>query len=266
MGRFPQAKKHLGQNFLHSPSMLEKLGNSLSKTGTDESFLEIGPGTGAITTLINKFAKSMLLVEVDSDMLAILDDMPELNSVYKLNLSFLDLTEEAILKVFSSNYHVVGNLPYYITTPCIEHLLLNLKHWDYAYFMVQKEVAQRILAKPGNKTYGRLTVFCSLFAETSLVTHVPRGCFQPVPGVDSSFIRLRRNLRVEESLSVATLKLVKLGFGQRRKQLSGLLSRYDRSLDWKRGFQEIGVSDRVRAEDLSIEKWISLASWSMKLT
>lgn len=266
MGRFPQAKKHLGQNFLHSPSMLEKLVNSVSETGMGEPFLEIGPGTGAMTTLINKYAKSMLLIEVDPDMLNILNELPELSSVRKFNLSFLDLSEDAVLKALSSNYHVVGNLPYYITTPCIEHLLLNLRHWDYAYFMVQKEVAQRVLAKPGNKTYGRLTVFCRLFAEINLVTHVPRGCFQPVPGVDSSFIKFRRNPLVEEPLSDAILKLVKLGFSQRRKQLSGLLKRHDSSLDWKRGLLDIGISENVRAEDLSIDHWISLASWSRKYT
>lgn len=261
MGRFPRAKKHFGQNFLHNPNVLKKLIGAISRSGGTD-FLEIGPGTGAMTTLIHSFAEKMLLVEIDQDMLTILDEIPELNGVTKLNQSFLDLSEETILETLDNGYHVIGNLPYYITTPCIEHVLLRLKNWNYAYFMVQKEVAQRILADSGSKVYGRLTVFCKLFAEIELISHVPRACFQPVPGVDSSFISFKRNLMAEGELLQQVLDLTRIGFGQRRKQLSGLLARFDANLNWRQGLESLGIVVTARAEDLTVPQWLALAKWS----
>ncbi len=262
MGKFPKAKKHLGQNFLHSPGMLEKLIKSVKSDG-GTNFLEIGPGTGAMTLRINTFAKKLLLVELDQDMLEIINRIDLLKDVVKINKSFLNLDENHILHSLPVNYDIIGNLPYYITSPCIEHTLLKLYHWRNAYFMVQKEVAQRILSDPGCKEYGRLSVFCQLQAKIDLISHVPRGCFQPVPNVDSSFIRFTRKTLLNEVELKHTLDLVKIGFGQRRKQLLGLLKKAYPNIDWQSGMQQLSLLNTYRAENLSIEQWAKLACWSL---
>ena len=263
MGKFPKAKKFLGQNFLHSPGILRKLINSVKFDG-GENFLEIGPGTGAMTVHLRTFAKHLLLVELDQDMLKIIDGIDSLQDVVTINQSFLNIDESQILEQLPVKYDIIGNLPYYITSPCIEHTLQNLKHWRYAYFMVQREVAQRILAKPGCKTYGRLSVFCQIQARTELISHVPRACFQPVPNVDSSFIKLTRSSLLDDEPLRHTLNLVKIGFGQRRKQLLGLLKKTYPSINWELGMQELCLIKTSRAENLSIEDWMKLACWSLE--
>ena len=264
MGKFPKAKKHLGQNFLHSPGMLEKLINSIKSDG-GENFLEIGPGTGAMTVHLNSFADQLLLVELDTDMLKIIDGIESLQDAIKINKSFLNLSESEILECLPSKYDIIGNLPYYITSPCIEHTLENLEHWRYAYFMVQKEVAQRILSNPGCKEYGRLSVFCQLQARVELISNVPRGCFQPVPNVDSAFIKLTRKSLLNELQLKRTLNLVKIGFGQRRKQLLGLLIKAFPEVDWQLGINKLSLQKTCRAENLSIEQWANLACWSLQV-
>ena len=261
MAKFPKAKKHLGQNFLHSPSMLTKLIDSIHVDG-GQNFLEIGPGTGAMSIHLNSFAENLLLVEIDQDMIKIIEEIVSLKDVAKLNQSFLDLQEGQILDYLPRGYDIVGNLPYYITSPCIEHVLLSLKQWRNAYFMVQKEVAQRILAKPHCKEYGRLSVFCQLLAKIELISNVPRGCFQPVPNVDSSFIRFSRNSLLDDSDLKHTLDLVKIGFSQRRKQLQGLLKKSYPGIDWQAGMKLLCLQNTSRAENLSIDQWVKLACWS----
>ncbi len=261
MGRFPKAKKHLGQNFLHSPSMLTKLIHFIQVDG-GRNFLEIGPGTGAMTKQLNAFADKLLVVEIDKDMIKIIEEIVSLHDVVKLNESFLNLQEDQILDHLPTSYNIVGNLPYYITSSCIEHVLLSLKHWSTAYFMVQKEVAHRILAKPHSKDYGRLTVFCQLLAKVKLISNVPRGCFQPVPNVDSSFIKFTRNPPLDKSVLKHTLDLVKTGFSQRRKQLHGLLKKSYPGIDWQTGMNLINLKHTSRAENLTIDQWVKLAYWS----
>ena len=263
MGKFPKAKKHLGQNFLHSPSMLTKLIDSVQFDG-GRNFLEIGPGTGAMTVHLNSFAENLLLVELDPEMLQILDRIDSIKNVTKFNKSFLDIEESQILEFLPKEYDIIGNLPYYITSPCIEHTLSNLSYWRNAYFMVQKEVAQRILSEPGCKEYGRLSVFCQLQAKVNLIANVPRGCFQPVPNVDSSFIRLSRRSIVNDLQLKHTLNLVKIGFSQRRKQLLGLLKKTHPRIDWQIGMQQLCLLKTFRAENLSIDQWVKLACWSLE--
>ncbi|MEE2924656.1 MAG: 16S rRNA (adenine(1518)-N(6)/adenine(1519)-N(6))-dimethyltransferase RsmA [bacterium] len=263
MGKFPKAKKHLGQNFLHSPGMLQKLISSVKSDG-GQNFLEIGPGTGAMTVHLNSFAKNLLLVELDQDMMKIIDGVDSLEDVNKLNKSFLNLQESQILDFLPLGYDIIGNLPYYITSPCIEHALMNLREWRNAYFMVQKEVAQRILSKPNCKEYGRLSVFCQIQAQVNIISNVPRGCFQPVPNVDSSFIRLTRISLLNELQLKHTLNLVRVGFGQRRKQLLGLLKKTYPDIDWQLGMQKLNLLKTFRAENLSVEHWMKLACWSLE--
>ena len=214
MNEHPYRKKW-GQNFIQDQNIIKKIITVINPEKNDR-IIEIGPGKGALTEhLLN--LKKITAIEID----------PLLCSYLKEKIdSRLNLINDDILNIKLDNYSnynkIIGNLPYYITTPIIFKFLDN-PFWDEAVFMVQKEVADRIVAIPGNKIYGRLSVMTQVKANIKKEFNISKNIFYPKPKVDSSLIRITikksNNLKDFDMFS----KIVKESFGKRRKMLKNSL-------------------------------------------
>ncbi|WNQ11663.1 16S rRNA (adenine(1518)-N(6)/adenine(1519)-N(6))-dimethyltransferase RsmA [Paenibacillus aurantius] len=261
-------KKSLGQNFLIDLNILDKI---VSAAGLDRTrgALEIGPGIGALTEQLAKAAGRVAAVEIDQRLLPILADTlaPYDNvrivhgDVLKLDLK--ELVREAFPDV--DKISVVANLPYYVTTPIVMKLLEEKLPLDNIVVMIQKEVAERMAAKPGGKEYGSLSIAVQYYGEPELVTIVPHTVFIPQPNVDSAVIRIkiRETPAVEVEDERFFFEVVHASFAQRRKTISNnLLSRFfakgERDkLD--KVLQESGIEPSRRGETLSIEEYARLS-------
>ena len=214
MNEHPYRKKW-GQNFIQDQNIIKKI-ITVINPGKNDRIIEIGPGKGALTEhLLN--LKKITAIEID----------PLLCSYLKGKIdSRLNLINDDILNIKLDNYSnynkIIGNLPYYITTPIIFKFLDN-PFWDEAIFMVQKEVADRIVAIPGNKIYGRLSVMTQVKANIKKEFNISKNIFYPKPKVDSSLIRIT----IKKSNNVKDFdvfsKIVKESFGKRRKMLKNSL-------------------------------------------
>ncbi|MBT6602708.1 MAG: ribosomal RNA small subunit methyltransferase A, partial [Nitrosomonadales bacterium] len=185
-----KAKKKFGQNFLIDSHYVAKIIKEINPKESD-NILEIGPGLGAITNPILKKVRHISVVEIDPDMVKILNS--------KINPEKITIFSENILNIddyfFTKFNKIVGNLPYYIATEIILKITKTYNSTAELYFMVQKEVAERITAKPSNKSYGRLSVILQYYFDTDLLFELPPTAFSPQPKVTSAFIRLARKKR-----------------------------------------------------------------------
>lgn len=221
-------KKHLGQNFLVDKNVSTKIVRSLD--APDEAVVvEIGPGTGALTEHLLELYPSMIAVEVDERAVEFLNQKyPELDVRQRdvLDVDWAELT-------LGKRGYVIGNLPYYITSPILFNLIDAGKSIDRAVIMVQLEVAKRIVAKPRTKDYGILSVAAQLAGRPELLFKVSRNVFRPVPDVESAIVRLDFD-QAEARDDVFVRKIVRTAFGQRRKMLRNSLkpicSEYGRDL------------------------------------
>ncbi len=227
----------------------------------DDRLVEIGPGRGALTLPLLQRCDHLTAIELDHDLIPVLqqqaDAVGELHlinrDVLKMDLSSLSLP---------SPLRIVGNLPYNISTPLMFHLLEYRKLISDMHFMVQKEVAERIAAKPGNKNYGRLSVMLQYHCRCDALFNVPPGCFSPPPKVDSAVIRLTphtENPFGDTDLSILQQVLLS-AFGQRRKTLGNSL----RKLIDKTTLLSLGLNPKLRAENLSVADFVSIANTSSK--
>jgi 16S rRNA (adenine1518-N6/adenine1519-N6)-dimethyltransferase len=261
-GHRHRAKRSLGQNFLVDPNIQRRIVDSLDLQPHDE-VLEIGPGHGALTRHIVGRVGRLILVELDDHLVERLRlDYAADPTVHLVHGDFLDVTLEE-LTATPEDLKVVGNIPYNITTPILFALLERRPRPREIVLMVQREVADRILADPGSKTYGALAVGVQTIAEVDRVINVGRNAFRPVPDVDSTVIRVKPHLppRLEE-LEERTLRtLTRATFGQRRKQLQRILrDAYGLHPQQVEGVAaDIGTDLRSRPEQLSPQKFIELA-------
>lgn len=241
------AKKRFGQNFLTSEVVIARIIQAISPKA-DDVMLEIGPGLGALTYSLLPCIQHLFAIEIDRDLAAQLyTDQQNLTVFMQDALDF----DFAILPVVQK-IRVVGNLPYNISTPLLFHWLAAMDRWQDAHFMLQKEVVDRIVAGPGNKTYGQLSVILQYYCEVERVFVVPPSAFSPRPKVQSAILRLRP--KHERSLPFALerhfVALVKQAFSQRRKTLNNTLGAWVGDyLDGSR-----------RAETLSIAEFVMLAT------
>jgi 16S rRNA (adenine1518-N6/adenine1519-N6)-dimethyltransferase len=250
-------KKNLGQHFLTSVSYAHRIADSIPAQH-EEHVLEIGPGRGALSVHIKERFPDFHCIEIDADVL------PALRG--KLGPGSWTLHHDDVLSFDFEKagfpLHLVGNLPYSIGAMIIKKSLLYGVNIRSCTFMVQREVAQRIVAGPHNKRIGFLSIFCQFFGRAALLFNIPPGAFFPRPGVDSSVFQVVIGQNPEEKLPKAQWKafftFVDKGFGMRRKMLVNVLGRGDDKGHWVSLLEEINVDPASRAEDLSAGQWLEL--------
>lgn len=256
--------KALGQNFLVDATVCPRMADSC---GADENtcVLEIGPGIGVLTTELAQRAKKVVAVELDQRLLPVLEEtLAEFDNVAVIQGDVLELDLSALLQEnFGDDPAVVcANLPYYITTPILMRLLESGLPFNAITVMVQKEVADRLTARPGEKNAGAITVMVDYYAEAEKCFGVPKGAFTPAPKVDSAVIRLVRRAAppVHVDDPKAFFRLVKAAFAQRRKtavnSLSATLGVPKPAVT--EALAACGLDANVRAEVLSTEDFAAL--------
>ena len=213
----PRARKRLGQHFLVDRTVLERIADALGPNANDV-VVEIGPGRGALTDLLSRRAGRVIAIELDRDLVPYLRDRyRDAGNVDVIERDVLDVDLGAVA---GPEFLLAGNVPYYITTPILFHALEPPRP-ARAVYLVQREVAERIVAPPGSRTYGALSVNVQGVARAELVGRVPAGAFRPPPSVESAIVRLtpRPDPVVEQSLEADFRTLVQNAFGLRRKQM-----------------------------------------------
>ncbi|KAA3596788.1 MAG: ribosomal RNA small subunit methyltransferase A [Calditrichaeota bacterium] len=245
-----QTKKSLGQNFLHDHNISRKIVNSTNPQKTDY-FLEIGPGEGALTQFLLPAVSKYLAVEIDSRLIPILSEKFQDYENFKIiNSDFLDFE----LSQMPTNLRIIGNLPYNATSPIIFQCLENYQRIQDLTIMVQKEVADRLSANYGSKTYGILSVFLSVFGEVKKLFNVPPTVFFPKPKVDSAVVQIKFQNEFELVNKDIFFRVVKASFGKRRKMISNSLAEVVKELN-----SEI-PSDfaKLRPEQIKPEEFVLL--------
>lgn len=258
--------KGLGQNFLIDGKVVNAISEGANITKED-NVLEIGPGFGTLTEELLLNAKKVVAVELDERLNAVLaQTVGHFENFVLVNADILkaDLDKLVSDQFGDEPFKVVANLPYYITTPIIELFLETELNVESLTFMVQKEVADRILASPGNKIYGSLTVFVNFYAEPSLVVNAPKEIFMPQPKVDSVVINLKMKDELPNVDKTKFFKLMRGGFTKRRKNLLNSLTT-DVSLGLTKEkltsiLEQLDIPSNYRAEDLSLEDFINITN------
>lgn len=256
--RYPVPRKRFGQHFLTDRSVLEKIVAALAPSD-DDFIVEIGPGTGALTKCLLARANQLTAIEMDRDLVEFLEKNHDLKTlkviqadVLRFDFSSIQADREAATKI-----RLIGNLPYNISTPLLFHLLGFIDQIQDMVFMVQREVALRLSARPGGKNYGRLSVMSNLELECRCLFDVPPQAFHPPPKVQSTLVHLVPNPARHPIAHPARLdRIVKNAFSQRRKTLRNSLA----TLVTAEQFQRAEIDPSLRAENLSPEQYIALSN------
>ncbi|MEX2583778.1 MAG: 16S rRNA (adenine(1518)-N(6)/adenine(1519)-N(6))-dimethyltransferase RsmA [Gemmatimonadota bacterium] len=219
-----RAKKSLGQNFLIDPNLQRKIVEALAPSPDDE-VLEIGPGHGALTSHLAGTVRRLILVEIDRDLASHLaTKFADRPSIVVLSADILETSLDEVAED-PARLKVIGNIPYNITTPIIFHLLERRPRPTSIVLTVQREVADRLLARPGGKEFGALAVGVQSVASIERITHVGRYAFRPIPDVESTVIRITpfQPPPLDQSTEQALRSLSRTAFGMRRKQFQRIL-------------------------------------------
>lgn len=265
-----QLSKSLGQNFITDKHVIERIVEGAGPSEKD-LVIEIGPGIGVLTAEAAQQAAKVIAIEIDSKLIPILGEtLAEYDNVEVINQDILKtdlnkiIDEQRQLGNFTGDVKIIGNLPYYITTPIIMHILENSIHAESITVMMQKEVADRIKASPGNKTYGAISAAVQYYCEVEQVISVPKEVFVPRPKVDSAVLKLtiRKETPVDLIDEKAFFACIKAGFGQRRKTLlNSLTGTYGLSKDEIRAILEkAGIDPVRRAETLDMNEFADIAN------
>ena len=256
-------KQSLGQNFLYDEELLSALAEAAG-VSADEDVLEIGPGCGSLTKHLCRRAAHVLAVELDERLIPLLTAfMAEEKNLAIVQGDVMALNLQEVTKDLKKPFAVVANIPYYITTPLIQHLLTGGLPVSRLALMVQKEVADKILSSPGDDGWGPLAIRCQYMCEPHLAMDVPAACFTPPPKVDSAFIvlPLREKPAVEVKSEEMFFTVAAAAFASRRKTMVNNLCatfRVERpqAAEWMRA---AGLNEMVRGEKLSLEELARLA-------
>jgi 16S rRNA (adenine1518-N6/adenine1519-N6)-dimethyltransferase len=268
-------RKQFGQHWLRNEQVLNKIIQAANLTSSTR-VLEIGPGTGILTQKLLTTAGAVVSVEIDRDLCPkLVKKFGDRPNFILLQGDFLTLNIEEQLTAFPTFQHptqVVANIPYNITGPILEKLLgtiqsPNANPYQSIVLLIQKEVAERLSAKPSTKAYGSLTVKVQYLADCELVCPVKAQDFYPPPKVDSAVVKLTPRKPTETPLNPKLLdQLVRLGFSSRRKMLrNNLQSLIDRDT-LTNLLGTLDINGEVRAEDLSLDQWINLCNKLTPLT
>ncbi len=258
MDNFIPAKKSLGQNFLQDENILKKIADSIN-TLEDDLIIEIGPGKGALTKYLKAKNSYLLCYEIDTRMKDILNSYED----KKTNIIYKDFLKtniiEDIKNIPYNNIYIIANIPYYITTPIIKHVI-NLSNLKSMTLLVQKEVAKRFTAKPGTKDYNSLTIYLNYYFDIKYLFEVKNTCFRPIPKVDSATVNFTKK---EKNFICKNpdlfFKIVEDAFKMKRKTLKNNLKSYN----WNKITSILAnhnLPDTVRAEQIPIELFIEIAN------
>ena len=253
-----QARKRFGQHFLHDQNIIARMVSAIRPAESDK-VLEIGPGQGALTFPLLAQCKQLTAVELDRDLIPILQrGAAKFGVLDIINCDILefDLNELAKKETSNQQYRIAGNLPYNISTPLMFHLMASISHIRDMHFMVQKEVALRIVADVGDRNYGRLSIMMQYYCQCEYLFDVPPESFTPPPKVDSAIIRLIPHPQplIEVSDFELFSLIVKTAFGQRRKTISNSLKKM---IDAE-CFEAAQIDRSLRAERLTGEDFARL--------
>jgi len=255
---FPPTRKSLGQHFLSDRRILSRIADALQLQG-HETVLEIGPGRGALTDILADRAARLIAIEYDRALATLLRERYARRG--NVLIAEADVLEVSLGELAAGPYVLVGNVPYYITTPILFHALAPPRA-DRAVYLVQREVAQRLVARPGSKEYGALTVNVAAVARAEMLFAVPAGAFSPPPKVESAVIRITPLVEplVAPEEERPFRVLVQSAFGMRRKQMRRVVrSLY--SLDAEQAdivLARAGIEGEVRPETLSVAQFAGL--------
>lgn len=257
-GAFPPTRKSLGQHFLSDRRILGRIADALQLKG-GETVLEIGPGRGALTDILVERAGRLIAIEYDRALAELLRQRYAKRG--NVLIAEADVLAVSLGELAAGPYSLVGNVPYYITTPILFHALVPPRA-DRAVYLVQKEVADRLVAAPGTGEYGALTVNVAAVARAESLFKVPAGAFSPPPKVESAVVRITPLIQPlatqDEERPLRTL--VQNAFGMRRKQMRRVL-RSLLNLDAAAAeglLMEAGINPEVRPETLSPEQFVAL--------
>ncbi|WP_245628396.1 16S rRNA (adenine(1518)-N(6)/adenine(1519)-N(6))-dimethyltransferase RsmA [Fervidicola ferrireducens] len=256
--------KRLGQHFLIDESPLAAMIEA-AELKDDDGVLEIGPGLGVLTLKLGRLVRKVVAVEKDPALFPVLEKLTgKYKNICLLNEDVLKLDLEKVAKEhFDGKFKVVANLPYYITSPILMKIVENRHLIEMAVIMVQKEVAERLSARPGTRDYGILSIAVQLYADVDLICQVGRSAFLPPPKVESAVVRLK--LRELPSVNIEDEKMffrvVEAAFGERRKTVkNSLKSRLSLPSDEIReALKKAGIDENRRAETLKIEEFAALS-------
>ena len=255
-------KHDLGQNFLYDDALLEELVQSTGVTKAD-SVLEIGPGSGMLTKHLCPHAQKVLAVEVDHDIIPFL----KVNTAAFSNLEIVegDIRKQNLRELcapLGENFLVIANIPYNITTPIFEALWESGLSIRQISVMIQKEVAEKLMAAPSTAAYGLMSVKCQYYCTPRLECIVPAEKFTPPPKVDSAFIHLdmNKNRAAEVQNERRLFSLLRAGFNLRRKTLSNALRSVVEPDALRAAMEQAEISPTARAEELSVDDWIRLSN------
>lgn len=258
------AKKNFGQNFLVDDNILESIVTKSNVT-KDDLVIEIGPGLGNLTQYILDARAEVLCFEIDRDMIDVLNNrFKDEKRLRILNMDILKADLNEYIK--DKKVKIIANLPYYITTPIIFKLLEYKEKIESITVMVQKEVADRITAKPHSKDYGVLTINTNCVADVEKLFDVPNVSFIPAPNVTSSVIKIVPNMDKEKALQIKDNKLfntvVKCSFNARRKKLANSIANSNLiEKDVIEGIiKDLGINENARAEELSLEEYANITN------
>lgn len=253
-----KAKKSLGQNFLKDESILNKISESVT-TKDNDLIIEIGPGKGALTKYLAQKNSYLVCYEIDTRMKDILKafENDQTKIIYQ-DILKSNITED--IKDFNyDNIYIIANIPYYITTPIIKKVM-NLSKLESMTLLVQKEVGERFSSKPGNKSYGSLTVYLNYYFDIEYLFTVKNTCFEPIPKVDSAVISFKRKTNKQKVKNEEVLfKLIEDSFKLKRKTLKNNLKNYN----WPKVLEILkdnNLQENIRAEEISLDIFIAIAN------
>ncbi len=258
-------KKSLGQNFLIDKNIQNKIIRACNLT-CEDIVLEIGSGKGDLTLSLAQKAKKVYALEIDQRLYSLFEMklMKHDNCcLLKADILKFDISKFLQENKIKQKIKIIGNIPYYISSPIIEHLIKHRQVIRAAFLTVQKEFGQRAKAAAGSKVYGSFSCFVQYYCACKMLFEIRRNCFQPAPNVDSCFLSLE--FRKEPPVLVqdegVLFKLIRTAFNQRRKTLKNSLEGLVAQDRLKNFFQEADIDKNVRPEDLSLEQFASLSNY-----
>ncbi|HJH22941.1 MAG TPA: 16S rRNA (adenine(1518)-N(6)/adenine(1519)-N(6))-dimethyltransferase RsmA [Paenalcaligenes hominis] len=247
-----QARKRFGQNFLHDEGVIHQIVRAIDPQPQDK-LIEIGPGMSALTLPLIQAVQHLQVIEIDRDLVQYLQKRysAEQLSILSADVLTVDFSQ------FGPGLRIVGNLPYNISSPLLFHLMQFADQVIDQHFMLQKEVIERMVAKPGDSLYGRLSIMLQARYRMQKLFDVAPEAFDPAPKVTSAVVRMRplKADRPQAKNAAVFEKVVAQAFSQRRKMLRRTLAQWAQHIDW----EQVGIDPTDRAEHVSLQQYIALS-------